>query len=312
MTSRTPVDRPASADTRLWPGATRGVARPAPGLVPPRNRLARPVTPPSGCGSLVVTHLGSRSVVSRALAASPLRLLMPGNHGHGAWVYTSTFGGGLVDADAIDLTIEVGTGATALLSTQASTKIYRSPRGTASRLRARVGPRASLLVVPDPLVAFAGSRYRQTQEFDLTADASLVVVDWITSGRQAFGERWACAEYASRLVVRREDELLVHDALSLRADDGDVRERMGRFDVLAVVVLIGPVAAEAACRLPSMARGEPIARRADRLMSATPIGGNGCLVRLAGTSTEQVGAAIRAALDFVPAHLGDDPWARRN
>ena len=31
----------------------------------------------------------------------PLRLLTPANHGHAAWVYTSSYGGGLVDGDRV-------------------------------------------------------------------------------------------------------------------------------------------------------------------------------------------------------------------
>ena len=39
---------------------------------------------------------------------------MPDNHGHAAWVYTSSYGGGIVGGDALHLDIEVG--AEALLS----------------------------------------------------------------------------------------------------------------------------------------------------------------------------------------------------
>src|SRR4029453_17248052 len=65
----------------------------------------------AGEGALAVAHSGVRSVVTRARAASPLRLLMPKNDGTAAWVYTSTFGGGLVGGDCIDLDVDIGAGA---------------------------------------------------------------------------------------------------------------------------------------------------------------------------------------------------------
>jgi urease accessory protein len=46
-------------------------------------------------------------------------------------------------------------------------------------------------------------------------------------------------------------------------------------------------------------------------VSALPIGDDGCILRVAGVSTEQVGRTLREALRFVPAHLGDDPWTRK-
>src|SRR5262245_41650827 len=97
---------------------------------------------------------GSRSLVTRAFAASPLRLLMPRNHGHAAWVYTSTYGGGLVDRDALHLDLDVGPHAAALLATQAATKVYRSPHGTSMTMTARVADHGLLVVAPDPVVCF--------------------------------------------------------------------------------------------------------------------------------------------------------------
>jgi len=182
---------------------------------------------------------GGRSVVSRAYATSPLRLLTPGNHGRAAWIYTSSHGGGLVDGDHIVLEIDIGEGAAAFVSTQASTKIYRSPRGTSAEVRARIEPDGLLVVAPDPVVCFAKSRYRQVQRFDLADRAALVLLDWVSSGRHAAGERWAFDEYQSQIVVRLDGKLLLHDALALRADDGDLAGRLGRFDVLAVAVLVG-------------------------------------------------------------------------
>src|SRR4029078_10544110 len=85
-----------------------------------------------GSARIAVVRSGAKSVVSRAYVSSPLRLLTPANHGHGAWLYTSSFGGGFVDGDHIVMDVDVGRGATAFISTQASTKIYRSPAGTSS------------------------------------------------------------------------------------------------------------------------------------------------------------------------------------
>ena len=264
-----------------------------------------------GRAHIDVIRSGRRSVVTRAYATSPLRLLMPANHGHAAWIYSSSFGGGLVDGDRIVVDIDVGPGAALFISTQASTKIYRSPGGTSAEMRAHVAADGLLVVAPDPVVCFSAARYRQTQAFELDERAGLVLLDWISSGRHAAGERWAFDEYHGQIDVRFGGRLLVHDALALRAADGDLRERLGRFNVLAVAVLAGTTLATAAASIVARASASPVVRKPDQLVAATALGDRGCVVRFAGTSVERVGRTIRECLSFLPALLGDDPWIRK-
>jgi urease accessory protein len=160
-------------------------------------------------------------------------------------------------------------------------------------------------------VCFAASRYRQGQRVDLAGEAGLVLVDWITSGRRAFGERWAFDEYVSRTRVRHHGRLVLHDAIALRSEDGGLAARMGRFDVLALLVIAGAAVQPEAAALVSHINGQPLIRDADLLLSATALGETGCVIRMAGRSAEQVGARLRQLLGFVPALLGDDPWSRK-
>lgn len=265
----------------------------------------------AGRGRLRVARAESgRSVVTEAYATSPLRLLTPRNAGSAAWVYTSTFGGGLVDGDALALDVDVEAGAAAVLATQASTKVYRSAAGTTSALRARVGSGALLVSAPDPVVCFAGARYRHQQEFDLTGDAGLIAIDILSAGRHASGERWAFESYTATLRVRVAGRLVVHDAMALRAADADVGDRIGRFNVLVLMLMLGPPFRDQSVALLREVAAHPVDRRAARLCAAAPVG-DGCLVRLAGTALEPVMGMVRARLAFLPAMLGDDPWARK-
>jgi urease accessory protein len=249
-----------------------------------------------------VAVVGGRSVVVERRARSPLRLLSPANAGPAAWIYTSSFGGGLVDGDDLRLEVEVDDGATALLATQASTKAYRAPHGTRSELRARVGAGATLVVLADPLVPFAGARVETLLELELGAGATLAAVDAVTAGRLAHGERWSADRVQTRIRIRREGALLLDDGLLLDPAHGELRRRLGRFDALATVVLLGPRLAPPA---------EPHrSQRAELVESAAPLG-DGLLVRLAATSPATLAGAIRRTLSAVPQLLGDDPFARR-
>src|SRR5262249_30178790 len=145
--------------------------------------------------------------------------------------------GGLVDGDRLVLDLDVGEDATAFVSTQASTKVYRSRRGTSARMHATVAEGGLLVSVPDPVVCFADSRFEQQQTFDLAGDAGLVAVDWVSTGRRESGERCSFAHYCSRLAVRIDRRLVMYDAIALRQEDGDLAIRLGRFDVLATAVV---------------------------------------------------------------------------
>jgi urease accessory protein len=265
----------------------------------------------AGAGVLEVSRVHGRSVITRAFATSPLRLLMPRNRGSAAWVFTSTYGGGLLGGDDLEIDAVVRERAHALLLTQASTKVYRSSRSASARLTATVEDGGLLCVMPDPVVCFAGSTYRQTQQFDLRGTAGLLLVDWLSSGRSAFGERWAFDDYSARVSVRVDGRLVMIDATSLRAAEGDLASRLGRFEAICFVALLGPRVGEAAARAVEEIARMPVRRNASVLMGAAPLGEGGCVVRLAGTSLQDVARTARGFLQFVPTLLGDDPWARK-
>ena len=57
----------------------------------------------AGSAHLTFTRSGSATVLTRAFAASPAKLIATNGHGTTCWVYAATFGGGLVGGDEIRL-----------------------------------------------------------------------------------------------------------------------------------------------------------------------------------------------------------------
>jgi len=115
----------------------------------------------------------------------------------------------------------------------------------------------------------------------------------------------------SRTTVHLAGRLALLESLALRAADGELASRFGRFDILALLVVVGePLRREAAVIAASLGDGPP-ARRAEQLVAMAPLGEAGCVVRIAGRSVERVGRTVRKLLDFVPSRIGDDPWRRR-
>jgi urease accessory protein len=267
--------------------------------------------PAAGTAYLRFARTGPLTVLARSFATSPLKVLSVRGGRSASWVYAATLGGGLVGGDAIHMTVEVAHEARALLTTQASTKVYRSRRPASQIVSATIDAGALLAVVPDPIVCFASSDFSSSQRYELHRDASLVVVDWMTSGRHGTGERWAFSRYASRMVITREGRPIFNDALVLEPDLESISDRMHRFEVILTAVLTGPLVADAAAIVFSSVAEAPVERVADVVSTASRLRGGGTLLRVAGVSVEQVGRTLRDSLSFVSPLLGDDPWSRK-
>jgi urease accessory protein len=215
------------------------------------------------------------------------------------------------------MTIDVGRGARALIASQASTKIYRSKAGARQHVHGCIGEDALLAILPDPVVCFSGSSFFQEQRYDLSRRASLVLVDWMTSGRHASGERWAFNRYESRVEVRRHGRRCVYDGVRLSADEGALADRMERFNVCLMAILAGPLVSAAARSTVEAIASLPVEKDPDLVVSAARLRhddhGNedGAVLRIAGLCVEQVGAVLRDHLRPLTPLLGDDPWIRK-
>jgi urease accessory protein len=262
-------------------------------------------------GSIRFERSGGRTVVARALARSPLRLLTPRVHGAAAWAYTSSFGGGLVDGDAIRLEIDARPGALGLVTTQASTKVYRSPGGCTQTTSATVADGGALALLPDPVACFAGARYAQSTEVALEQGAALVLVDAFTAGRTAYGERWDLSRYESRIRIERGGDVLLRDAVLLDPAHGRLADRMGRFDAFATLVVVGRRFAEASAAITASLASSPVGRRLDLVEVASRLGDDGVVVRIAATSVEAAMLRVRHHAAFVAGPFVGDPWSRK-
>lgn len=265
----------------------------------------------AGSAHLTFTRSGSHTVLTRAFATSPAKLITSNGRSATCWVYAATLGGGLVGGDDIQVHAEVTAGARALLTTQASTKVYRSLRRSRQSLTATVDAHALLAVVPDPIVCFASADFIQTQRYDLHADASLVLVDWMTSGRHASGERWMFSRYESRFDIRRHSQRVFFDGLVLEPNIDAVAARMDRFEVLLTAIVSGPLVSGAAMDLVNRVSDAPILRGADLVISAATLRDGGALLRMAGVSVEQMAHTLRSHLGFLSPLIGDDLWNRK-
>ena len=221
-----------------------------------------------------------------------------------AWAYTSSFGGGLVDGDRLVLDIDVGAGAAGFVSSQASTKVYRSceghERGSARAYRTRrvclSSRRTRSCASPPPAI-------EQVQRFDLAAGAGLVLVDWLSSGRHAAGERWAFDEYRSQ-----GSGMPGREACRARFTSRSVPRtatsatRLGRFNVLAMALLcLAHSSTTARLEIVARAARAPVTRRADAAAGRDCRSATGACFASRARPLNTSARMLREYLGFVPA-----------
>ncbi|KDO77306.1 hypothetical protein CISIN_1g038992mg [Citrus sinensis] len=173
-------------------------------------------------GKLVVKKVGGKSTVTRCFSKYPLKFIIPNKVGSSetdaVWVYTLTYGGGIVSGDSISCEITVADACTAVLTTQASTKVYKS-----------LGSKSSEQIL-------------EKQIFRVVLDSSLVIVDWITSGRHESGEKWDFELYRStnHIFLEGDQPLFLDSVLLEQGNITNIAERMQDYQVIAMVILLGP------------------------------------------------------------------------
>ncbi|MDB5103322.1 MAG: hypothetical protein JWP91_1011 [Fibrobacteres bacterium] len=198
-----------------------------------------------GLNSIAVERDGDASRLTRCLGYPPIKFINPRPQQGCCQIYVSNYGGGLVDGDAIRMQVDCLPGSRTYLGTQSSTKVYRSGAkgGCSQDTVGTVHANALAVVCPDPIVPFAGSRYRQSQAWEVHPEADLVLFDWLQPGRVARGEVFAYSLFRSELRVTRPGGTpILSERFNLEPESQDPF-RCGRFGIfrsLLCVYLIGP------------------------------------------------------------------------
>ncbi|GFF65630.1 hypothetical protein CNMCM6936_004608 [Aspergillus lentulus] len=196
-------------------------------------------------------------------------------------LYILSYGGGLLPGDEISVSIVLNPQTRLVISTpQGCNKIYRTEAASKARSRlavpanglnrmsrqildVRIERQAALCYLPDSNVPFKDSRYEQTQVFtvdwatEVNNRSSLCVLDWVTEGRTALGEKWDFQLWRGKNEVWTVDgngakKLLLRDSSILDAESEDqagetctgtglVRQRTGSNGIIGTLILYGPV-----------------------------------------------------------------------
>lgn len=149
-----------------------------------------------------------RTILSRAHFRNPLQVLPPLELDEGRCAYTQILNpcGGLVGGDWLKVEIQLGQGTHVLLSTPSATRVYRSlGETTIQTIQITMEPDTILEWLPETVIPFADSRFKQQLHVRLDGGATLFLWDAFSSGRVTRGERWAFTRLANEICVMMPD-----------------------------------------------------------------------------------------------------------
>jgi urease accessory protein len=194
---------------------------------------------------------------------------------------------------------------------------------TSQTMNISVSPGAALFLLPDPVTCFRNASYNQIQTFRLLDDsASVVLLDWVTSGRKSLGEEWVFSRYYSVNEVWVDGKKIARDVLLLDDTVNDaqplpkrtLKDRLAPYSCYATLLLYGPLVQDVIGNINAEYATISVFKAnspSNLVWSVSPVSHQGgIIVRIAGKETEGVKSWLGNALRKLEDIVGIDVYRR--
>lgn len=165
-------------------------------------------------------QLGTRTRLHVRSQQPPLRVIraFPQTDG-GVLTHLHNVSGGILGGDQLTVSATLGESTQVQLTSTGATRVYRHRAGyvdATQTTQLAVGPHALLEYLPDPLIPFAGARYRQQTTIDLADGAGLFYWEVVAPGREAHDESFAYESVNLSLDITVQNEPILIERMALQ------------------------------------------------------------------------------------------------
>jgi len=196
------------------------------------ERSTAPLAPAASrvSGSLALDFkrdpLSGATFLGESAQEPPLRIVRPFRLEDGSvLVHLHNVSGGLLGGDSLRMSINLAAGASVQLTTTGATRVYRAREDSAASSQINhfnIGANALLEYVPDPIIPFAKSRFRQRTAIDIEMGGGLFWWEILAPGRSARGElfEYECVELKAE--VNANGRVIAAENVRLQPQLGDL------------------------------------------------------------------------------------------
>lgn len=201
---------------------------------------------PTGVGweahlGLKLARRGPRTSLVERRHSGPLKVQRPFYpEGDVCHLYLLHPPGGLVGGDRLEIEVDVGEGAAAMITTPGAAKLYRSAGPRAEQHQTLRVDGGSLEWLPQESILFPGANAVLSTRIDLRGSARFVGWEIQCLGLPANGQRFAPGRADLQLRVDRDGEPLLWDRLRIQgADDLDGPSGLRGLPVIGTLIATG-------------------------------------------------------------------------
>lgn len=217
-------------------------------------------------------------------------------------IYLMHVGGGYVDGDSYRIKFGLEQGAHLLVTTQASTKVYRTPYTPVTQHTEITLKKGSILeYFPDPLIAYEGAKFVQETSIFMEEGSTVIFSDMITPGWSRDGSLFKFEWITSKFKVFHNDHIVLFDHIFLKQDDKitDILKMEGYSHIGSLFIINDKINKQFAEKLYGHIKEmEELVRFGVSILPIT-----GCVIRILGNCTGDVENVINAAHSIVRQEL---------
>src|SRR5690625_4254220 len=179
----------------------------------------------TGVLKLDMENRQGRTVAKKVYFQGAFKVMRPVYHNNGntPCYYVLNPGGGYLDGDTYSMTVSLDVGARLTLTTQSSTKVYKTPTSHAYQDTTFYLKKDSYLeYLPDALIAYKDATYYQKNVVHMDEGATLLYSDIVTPGWSPEGKQFSYDLLRLKNEIYMESELVAFDHIKLQPEEQDM------------------------------------------------------------------------------------------
>lgn len=181
----------------------------------------------TGVLELDMENRQGRTVANNIYFQGAFKVMRPVYHNKGTFpcYYLLNPGGGYLDGDTYRMHVSLQEGAQLTLTTQSSTKVYKTPTKEVYQETVFDLKKDSYLeYLPDALIAYQDAQYYQKNIIHMDKSATLLYSDILTPGWSPEGEKFSYDMLRLKSEIYMEDQLVAYDHIKLKPETQRIEE----------------------------------------------------------------------------------------